>query len=173
MSNINGLAFYHLIRWSLVFFSPTDPTLSHERRKMPIISGSNDPASMHTRGGISVEHQRQITPLLQTALTATAGKQIVVLLAEVPPDDTGVGHYHPGDEVIYVLEGSVTFTVDGQPDITLHAGETCHLPAKQVHFGKTGSTGLKFLSIHVEEIGTVQRTLAAEAMDKSGSCVPR
>jgi quercetin dioxygenase-like cupin family protein len=116
-----------------------------------------------------VEHQRRITPLLQTALTATAGKQIVVLLAEVPPDDTGVGHYHPGDEVIYVLEGSVTFTVDGQPDMTLHAGETCHLPAKQVHFGKTGGNGLKFLSIHVEETGTLQRTLAAEAMGKSGS----
>jgi quercetin dioxygenase-like cupin family protein len=118
---------------------------------------------------MSVENQRRITPLLQTALTATAGKQIVVLLAEVPPDDTGVGHYHPGDEVIYVLEGSVTFTMDGQPDITLHAGETCHLPAQQVHFGKTGSTGLKFLSIHVEETGTQQRTLAAEAIGKSGA----
>jgi quercetin dioxygenase-like cupin family protein len=118
---------------------------------------------------MSVEHQRRITPLLKTELAATAGKQIVVLLAEVPPDDTGVGHYHPGDEVIYILAGSVTFTVDGQPDITLHAGETCHLPAKQVHFGKTGSNGLKFLSIHVEETGTQQRTLAAEAMGKSGS----
>jgi quercetin dioxygenase-like cupin family protein len=143
--------------------------LSRERKKIPIISRRNSPASIHTRGGMSVEQQRRITPLLQTALTATAGKQIVVLLAEVPPDHTGVGHYHPGDEVIYVLEGSVTFTVDGQPDITLHAGETCHLPAQQVHFGKTGSNGLKFLSIHVEEAGTLQRTLAAEVMDKSGS----
>jgi quercetin dioxygenase-like cupin family protein len=143
--------------------------LSRERKKIPIISRRNSPASIHTRGGMSVEQQRRITPLLQAALTATAGRQIVVLLAEVPPDHTGVGHYHPGDEVIYVLEGSVTFTVDGQPDITLHAGETCHLPAQQVHFGKTGSNGLKFLSIHVEEAGTLQRTLAAEVMDKSGS----
>jgi quercetin dioxygenase-like cupin family protein len=126
---------------------------------------------------MSVEHQQritpllkaaQITPLLKTALTATAGKQLVVLLAEVPPDETGVGHYHPGDEVIYVLEGAVTFTVDGQPDVTLQAGETCHIPAKHVHFGKTGSNGLKFLSIHVEETGTQQRTLAAEAIDKNG-----
>jgi len=134
-----------------------------------MIRGMNYPASIHTRGGMSVENQRRITPLLKTALTTTEGKQIVVLLAEVPPDDTGLGHYHPGDEVIYVLEGSVTFAVDGQPDMTLHAGETCHIPAKHVHFGKTGSNGLKFLSIHVEETGTLQRTLAAEAMGKSSS----
>jgi len=127
---------------------------------------------------MSVEHQQQITPLvkaaritplLKTALTDTADKQMVVLLAEVPPDETGVGHYHPGDEVIYVLEGSVTFTVDGQPDVTLQAGETCHIPAKHVHLGKTGSNGLKFLSIQVEETGTQQRTLAADAMGKIGS----
>ena len=109
-----------------------------------------------------MENQRRVTPLLKTALTATEGKQIVVLLAEVPPDDTGSGHYHPGDEVVYILEGSVTFTVDGQPDVTLKAGETCHIPAKQVHFGKTGSNGLKFLSILIQEVGTPRLRIDAE-----------
>ena len=115
-----------------------------------------------------MEHQRRITPLLKTALTATEGKQLVVLLAEVPPNDTGSGHYHPGDEIVYILEGSVTFTLDGKPDVTLKAGETCHIPANQVHFGKTGSDGLKFLSIHVEEAGTRQRWLVAKEMDTVG-----
>ena len=111
-----------------------------------------------------MESRQPVTTLLKTELTATEGKQIVVLLAEVPPHDTGSGHSHPGDEIVYILEGSVTFTLDGKPDVTLKAGETCHIPAKQVHFGKTGSDGLKFLSIHVEETGTRQRRLVAEEM---------
>jgi quercetin dioxygenase-like cupin family protein len=117
---------------------------------------------------MSMESQRPATTLLKTELTATEGKQIVVLLAEVPPDATGSGHSHPGDEVVYILEGSVTFTLDGTPDVTLKAGETCHILAKQVHIGRTGSAGVKLLSIQVEETGTRQRRLAAEEMDKVG-----
>ena len=115
-----------------------------------------------------MERRPPVTPLLKAELTATAGKQLVVLLAEVPPHDTGSGHYHPGDEIVYILEGSVTFTLDGQPDVTLKAGEACHIPAKHIHFGKTGSDGLKFLSIHVEETGTRQRWLVAEERDTGG-----
>jgi quercetin dioxygenase-like cupin family protein len=115
-----------------------------------------------------MESRPPVTPLLKAELTATAGKQLVVLLAEVPPHDTGSGHYHPGDEIVYILEGSVTFTMDGQPDVTLKAGESCHIPAKHVHFGKTGSDGVKFLSIHVEETRTRQRWLVAEARDTVG-----
>lgn len=53
-----------------------------------------------------------------------------------------------------MLERSITFTLDGKPDVTLKAGETCHIPAKQVHFGTTGSESVKFLSIQVQETGT-------------------
>jgi quercetin dioxygenase-like cupin family protein len=49
--------------------------------------------------------------LVKTELTATKGKAMVVLLAEPPPDSMGSGHYHPGDEVVYILEGSITFTL--------------------------------------------------------------
>ena len=87
------------------------------------------------------------TILTKTELTGTQGREIVVVLAEVAPDFTGSPHYHTGDEVLYILEGSVAFTLDGKPDVTLRAGETCHIPAKQVHFGKTANELVKFLSI--------------------------
>jgi quercetin dioxygenase-like cupin family protein len=85
--------------------------------------------------------------LLKTGLPGTPGKETVVALAEVAPDFTGSPHYHTGGEVLYILEGSVAFTLDGKPDVTLKAGETSHIPAKQVHFGKTASEPVKFLSI--------------------------
>jgi quercetin dioxygenase-like cupin family protein len=102
------------------------------------------------------------TILTKTELTGTRGKEILVILNEVAPDSTGSRHYHPGDEVVYILEGSITFTLDGKPDVTLKAGETCHIPAKQVHFGKTASASVKFLSIQVQETGTPRRRLEAE-----------
>jgi hypothetical protein len=88
-----------------------------------------------------MESRQPVTPLLKTELTATAGKDIVVLLAEVPPHDTGSEHYHPGDEVVYILEGSVTFTVDGKPDVALKAGETCHIRRNKSTSGRRGATG--------------------------------
>jgi quercetin dioxygenase-like cupin family protein len=100
--------------------------------------------------------------LTKTALTATPGKEILVILNEVPPGQTGSRHYHPGDEVIHILEGAITFTLDGRPDVPLQAGDTCHIPAKQVHFGTTASASVKFLSIHVQETGTPRRRLEAE-----------
>jgi quercetin dioxygenase-like cupin family protein len=58
-----------------------------------------------------MERRRPATMLVKTELTATKGKAMVVLLAEPPPDSMGSGHYHPGDEVVYILEGSITFTL--------------------------------------------------------------
>jgi quercetin dioxygenase-like cupin family protein len=87
-------------------------------------------------------------------LSATHGKEIFVALAEVAPHFTDPRHYHAGDEVVYILGGSITFTLDGKPDVPLKAGETCHIPANQVHFGTTASDSVKFLSIQVQETGT-------------------
>jgi quercetin dioxygenase-like cupin family protein len=49
--------------------------------------------------------------LVKTELTATQGKEMIRLLAESPPDSIDSGHNHPGDEVVYILEGSITFTL--------------------------------------------------------------
>ena len=102
------------------------------------------------------------TVLLKTELSATQGREIRVVLAEVPPNFTGSPHYHVGDEVVCLLEGSITFTLEGKPDVTLKAGETCHISAKQSHFGTTASESVKFLSIQVQETGAPSGRLRAE-----------
>ncbi|WP_394834258.1 cupin domain-containing protein [Pendulispora rubella] len=42
-------------------------------------------------------------------------------------------HTHPGEEVIYVLEGSLEYEIDGKSPVTLHAGEVLFIPAGTVH----------------------------------------
>ncbi len=64
--------------------------------------------------------------------------------------------------MVYILEGSITFELQGKPDMTLKAGETGYIPAQQVHFGKTGSKTAKFLSFQIQRTGEPNRRIAAE-----------
>jgi quercetin dioxygenase-like cupin family protein len=42
-------------------------------------------------------------------------------------------HTHPGEEVAYVLEGTVEYQFEGKPPVTLKAGEALFIPAGTPH----------------------------------------
>ena len=42
-------------------------------------------------------------------------------------------HSHPGEEVIYVLKGTWVYTLDGQPPVTVRAGEVLFVPDGVIH----------------------------------------
>jgi quercetin dioxygenase-like cupin family protein len=48
-------------------------------------------------------------------------------------------HSHPGEEVIYVLEGLLEYEVEGQSPVTLKAGEVLFIPAGVVHSARNRS----------------------------------
>ena len=48
-------------------------------------------------------------------------------------------HSHPGEEVIYVLEGSLEYEVEGKGTVTLKAGEVLFIPAGVVHAARNNS----------------------------------
>lgn len=48
-------------------------------------------------------------------------------------------HYHPGEEVIYVLEGSLEYEVEGKGTVTLKAGEVLFIPAGVVHAARNNT----------------------------------
>jgi quercetin dioxygenase-like cupin family protein len=60
--------------------------------------------------------------------------------AEIAPGGAVGRHFHPGPELIYVLEGALTLEHDGQPPVTLKAGESTHIPAKHIHSARNTST---------------------------------
>jgi quercetin dioxygenase-like cupin family protein len=39
------------------------------------------------------------------------------------PEALPLKHTHPGEEIIYVLEGSLEYQVEGQPPMTFNAGD--------------------------------------------------
>jgi quercetin dioxygenase-like cupin family protein len=80
------------------------------------------------------------TILQQKDLEGVAGKEVIMYRVETIPGGVAGRHYHPGPELAYVLEGSLIFELDGQPPVTLKAGESVHVPAKHIHNAKNGST---------------------------------
>jgi quercetin dioxygenase-like cupin family protein len=63
-------------------------------------------------------------------------------------------HTHPGEEIIYVIEGLLEYQVEGKPPITLKAGEVLFVPAGTIHAAKNvGSVNAAELGTYVVEKG--------------------
>ncbi len=94
------------------------------------------------------------TVLLKTDLAGIEGREAVVGLAEVAPGGATGGHYHHGDELGYVLEGTAVLEVEGQGPVALKAGDTYHVEAMRPHNAKVTSTiPAKVLAIWIVEKG--------------------
>ena len=53
----------------------------------------------------------------------------------------GVKSSHPGEEIIYVIEGMLEYQVEGKPRVTLKAGEVLFIPARTIHAAKNVGKG--------------------------------
>ncbi len=69
------------------------------------------------------------------------GRQVIQNRVDISPDAPLFRHKHPGEEVIYVLEGSLQYDIDGQPPTRVSAGEGLMVPAETVHTVKNIGTG--------------------------------
>ena len=69
-------------------------------------------------------------------------------------------HTHPGVDTGYVLSGSGTLMVEGQPDRQLKAGDSYAVPAGVPHDVKTGPDGFKLVAAYIVEKGKAVATPA-------------
>jgi quercetin dioxygenase-like cupin family protein len=78
----------------------------------------------------------------------------VQVLVEFVPGGSVAKHTHPGEELGYVVEGTLELTVAGQSPRTVKAGEAFFVPAGVVHEGRNvGSGAAKVLATYVAEKG--------------------
>jgi quercetin dioxygenase-like cupin family protein len=85
---------------------------------------------------------------------SVAGKEVVQAIAEIPAGVSAGRHTHPGEEVGYVLEGTLLVEVDGKPAATLRAGQAFIIPAGAIHdaTNKSGA-GAKVLATYIIDKG--------------------
>ena len=71
--------------------------------------------------------------VLQQEDLAIPEHEAVTAMAELDPGASSGQHRHSGDEIGYVLEGTLTLEQDGKPTRALSAGEAFLIPAGTVH----------------------------------------
>ena len=71
----------------------------------------------------------------------TPGREAIQTIVSIAPGVTAPRHSHPGEEIIYVLEGVLEYQLDGQPPVTLKAGDVLFIPAGVVHSAKNVGSG--------------------------------
>ena len=93
------------------------------------------------------------TDLQRHDLGAT-GREVIQARVELAPGVAFGKHTHPGEEIIYMLEGTLEYEVEGRPPITLKAGDVLFIPARTVHAARNpGRTNGAELATYVVEKG--------------------
>jgi len=97
---------------------------------------------------------------LQRQDLSVPGREMVQSRVDIGPEAPLVKHTHPGEEIIYVLEGALEYQLEGQPPKTFHAGEALTVPAGVVHAVRNaGSGNAAELATYVVEKGKPLLTL--------------
>jgi len=82
------------------------------------------------------------------------GHMVIQNRVELSPDVPAFRHKHPGEELIYVLEGTLEYAIDGQTPKTYSAGDALMVPAETVHSVRNvGSGNAAELATYVVEKG--------------------
>ena len=69
------------------------------------------------------------------------GRHMLQNRVEIGPEAPAIRHKHPGEEIIYVLEGTLQYTIEGEGARTYTAGEALMVPAETVHSVRNVGTG--------------------------------
>ena len=74
-----------------------------------------------------------VKQLFTTDLADYPGKEARLLEVSYPPGARGMVHRHDAHAFVYVLEGQIVMQVQGQPAVTLNAGQTFYEGPGDVH----------------------------------------
>jgi quercetin dioxygenase-like cupin family protein len=92
--------------------------------------------------------------MLQDHDISVADRHAVQALVEFIPGGAVGKHTHPGEELGFVVEGTLELQIVGQPPRTVKAGEAFFVPAGAVHEGKNiGSGPAKVLATYIVKKG--------------------
>ena len=69
------------------------------------------------------------------------GREVVQVRVDFAPGAAFARHSHPGEEIAYVLEGSLEYQFDGKAPVTLKAGDALYIPAGTIHSAKNAGSG--------------------------------
>ena len=91
---------------------------------------------------------------VQRSGSSIPGREIVQVLTEIPEGVASGWHVHPGEEVGYILAGTVQMEIRDRPTLILHAGDGFLIPPRTPHNATDLGPGTgMMLSTYVVETG--------------------
>ncbi|MFK0276915.1 cupin domain-containing protein [Ensifer sp. NPDC090286] len=81
----------------------------------------------------------QRTDLIKNEISVP-GHEAVQVRVDIEPGTASIKHSHPGEEIAYVLEGSLEYHLEGRDPVTLQAGQALFIPAGVAHVAKNVGT---------------------------------
>ncbi len=92
--------------------------------------------------------------VLQEADLSVPGHQAVTAIVDFEPGATAARHTHFGEEIGYVIEGSLVVDQEGKPPVTMNTGQAFVVPAGTVHGATNKTSGrTRILSTYIVEKG--------------------
>ena len=96
---------------------------------------------------------------LQRHDLSVSGREVIQVRVEIGPGSVFPSHTHPGEEVIYVIEGMWEYEISGTA-VKAKAGDVLFLPAGAVHSAKNVGAGNAIeLATYIVEKGRPLLTL--------------
>jgi quercetin dioxygenase-like cupin family protein len=110
---------------------------------------------------VALAQQSGITRIdLQRHDLSVPGREVNQVLVEFAPGVAFPRHSHPGEEIVYVVEGLLEYALDGRPPVTLKAGDVLFIPAGVFHTAKNvGTVKAAELATYIVEKGKPLLTL--------------
>ena len=78
---------------------------------------------------------------LQQHDLSVPGREVVQVRVDFAPGVVAPAHKHPGEEIVYAIEGLLEYQVEGKPPVTLKAGDVLFIPAGTIHTAKNVGSG--------------------------------
>jgi quercetin dioxygenase-like cupin family protein len=105
---------------------------------------------------------------LQRHDLSVPGREVVQTIVKLDPGITSSRHTHPGDEIVYVLEGApLEYEVEGKTPVTLKPGDVLFIPAGTVHAAKNvGNRKGAELATYIVEKGKPLLTVVSDCAPK-------
>ena len=121
-------------------------------------------------GCVSVDHHHHAHETIDTAkpppgsnlmlrgpITISDDLEVIISDVVIPAGATVPRHYHPGEEFLYVIEGSAVHVEEGKPDQILSAGDAYVIPPQAEHAPRGGPDGARAIVFRVHKQGLPER----------------
>lgn len=97
--------------------------------------------------------------VLRSKVRVADNLEVIISNVFIPPGVVVPRHYHPGEEFLYVVQGSAVQVEEGQADRELVAGDAYVIPPEAIHAPYGGPDGAHAIVFRLHVEGQEERYL--------------